>query len=551
MGYICDDFGELKLIIRCVLTATQESLTVEELWPKVIHAFGGGPNCVQLSTFNFLSFDELLKCIPDIVQFEDPLDPNSIINLVSSELSKHIEKLVETNIFKVPSDKKLQNSYKDLLIPYRVQCALIRIFIELYPKGLTIDDFISKVLFAPIFKSFSDSVEQLLFNLSHIFKKVGKDLITLQPNIVHCVKNIKEKHKFSAMDIYNIDDYLLENSNYDIKIAEGTEYPLFNILEKSIQKNIELLLDENPCGILDREICLLYIKKFGSSFSHYRRWGFSRVSQLFTNLPELCCVHFSKEDTMIVSIKNHVCDITDQRKVIENKRETKNIGTDNRSNINKKSFLGDDNTILALPDDCFMDQEFPCVEIKVNTSLDVIVCNVNMDNLPTLTCQVIDESFQLDTLLKNMKIFYFLHEPKFRFDLNTITLKQTYAFYLNGLWLRGNVVDYQYCEIKIRNIDDGLIHSIPSYDIRLLHKNFSQLPAQALTCFLDGILLIDENVLVQIIDKKCTIYVVSIDHYLKTALIKIKLFDSVSDNYLNNEWIKNGSAEPDISSDLD
>lgn len=44
-----------------------------------------------------------------------------------------MELLVLTNIIRPPSiNNKLFQ--KDLLVPYRTQCAFIRIFIELYPK---------------------------------------------------------------------------------------------------------------------------------------------------------------------------------------------------------------------------------------------------------------------------------------------------------------------------------------------------------------------------------------------------------------------------------
>jgi len=65
------------------------------------------------------------------------------------------------------------------------------------------------------------------------------------------------------------------------------------------------------------------------------------------------------------------------------------------------------------------------------------------------------------------------------------------------------------------NIDNGLIHTISFDDIRLLHVQFAQLPAQSLTCNLHGIDSIEEDELLKIINKKCTIYVVSTDQQNK------------------------------------
>lgn len=38
-------------------------------------------------------------------------------------------------------------------------------------------------------------------------------------------------------------------------------------------------------------------------------------------------------------------------------------------------------------------------------------------------------------------------------------------------------------------------------------------------------------------------------YFFQSANVKIKLMDSTSDDFLNDEWIKNGLAEPDSSSD--
>lgn len=72
------------------------------------------------------------------------------------------------------------------------------------------------------------------------------------------------------------------------------------------------------------------------------------------------------------------------------------------------------------------------------------------------------------------------------------------------------------------NIDNGLVHNIDMDDdeIRILHKKFSQLPAQSFTCHLDGINNVDGDVLSQIVDAKCIIDVVSINQHDKVTIIK-------------------------------
>lgn len=44
-----------------------------------------------------------------------------------------MELLVSTNIIR---ERSINNkiAYQDLLVPYRIQCAFIRVFVELYPK---------------------------------------------------------------------------------------------------------------------------------------------------------------------------------------------------------------------------------------------------------------------------------------------------------------------------------------------------------------------------------------------------------------------------------
>lgn len=56
------------------------------------------------------------------------------------------------------------------------------------------------------------------------------------------------------------------------------------------------------------------------------------------------------------------------------------------------------------------------------------------------------------------------------------------------------------------------MHTIPFDDIRILCHKFSRLPAQAFTCHLYGIGSIDEDVLSEIVDKDCTINIVTIEH---------------------------------------
>lgn len=49
-----------------------------------------------------------------------------------------MEELVSTNIIRPPSlSNKL--SQNDVMVPYRLQCALIRIFVELYPEVRSLD----------------------------------------------------------------------------------------------------------------------------------------------------------------------------------------------------------------------------------------------------------------------------------------------------------------------------------------------------------------------------------------------------------------------------
>lgn len=52
------------------------------------------------------------------------------------------------------------------------------------------------VLCIPIFKSFIDCVDILLFNLDHIFKKSGLEVIDLQPAIVNSLKEIKDEGNY-------------------------------------------------------------------------------------------------------------------------------------------------------------------------------------------------------------------------------------------------------------------------------------------------------------------------------------------------------------------
>lgn len=58
---------------------------------------------------------------------------------------------------------------------------------------MTIYDFVSDILSIPIFRPFIDDVETLLYNLDHIFQKIGEEKINLQPTIVNNLKEVVEE----------------------------------------------------------------------------------------------------------------------------------------------------------------------------------------------------------------------------------------------------------------------------------------------------------------------------------------------------------------------
>jgi len=87
------------------------------------------------------------------------------------------------------------------------------------------------------------------------------------------------------------------------------------------------------------------------------------------------------------------------------------------------------------------------------------------------------------------------------------------------------------------NIDNGIISEIMFDDIRILHKQFSQLPAQAFNCYLHGIESIDEDQFSQILNKSCTIYVVTTDQENKVIINCMKhkyVHTHFSQNYMFN-----------------
>ncbi|XP_060856292.1 uncharacterized protein LOC132934018 [Metopolophium dirhodum] len=528
-----ESLKELKIVVRSVIVACKNQLTVNELWKRTIYEFGRPQLQVQLKLFGYDTPLDFLKSIPDVVQLEDPEDTNSIVYLVSSKLSRHMELLVSKNIIRPPKSKF---SHNNLSVPYRIQCAFIRIFYELYREGLSISTFKSDVLCIPIFQSYINCVDLLLSSLDHVFIRRGMKIISLHPRLVNGLKEIIETgDKYTAMDIFNIDEYSLENRYDDQRIYNGLEYPLFYILEETIKTNIEQLLNEIPGWISDIQIYSLYNDKFGSEFNHYRRWGFSRISQMLCKLPELGCVHFSINDIYVISSLKHTChDYKNTNYVSEEVNESSHFSI----NAKEKYDNGPNENDGVI-------QEIQHSELKINNSLNVNVCGVYTNIVPTIICQSVEQYHVLQKLINDMTNFYFVYDTNLLFDPTIAMVKQTFAYCFDDCWFRGIVIDINLSVIKIMNIDNGLMHTISFEDIRLLHKRFSKLPPQSLTCYLHGIDSIDEDELLKIIDKKCTIYVVSTDQQNKSATVKIKFMDSVSDKYLNEEWIESGVAKPD------
>lgn len=68
------------------------------------------------------------------------------------------------------------------------------------------------------------------------------------------------------------------------------------------------------------------------------------------------------------------------------------------------------------------------------------------------------------------------------------------------------------------NIDDGLIHHIPFDNLRILYKGFSTVPSQAFVCHLNGIYSIEKNILLNLIDKDCTILITDINQNTKVIV---------------------------------
>ncbi|VVC24370.1 OST-HTH/LOTUS domain,Tudor domain [Cinara cedri] len=563
MSSSCKDLTDLKTVIRSILVATFEAMTVEELLAKVIQMFDG-PHNVQFEHFGYDTFFQLLQHIPDVVQLDDPENQNSIINLVSSKKSRHLEILVSNNIIRPPTNKSTK-SHKELILPYRVQCAFIRVFVELYPEGLPINDFVSNIMCFPIFKLFLEDYELLLYNNIHIFKKInhyGEKLICLQQSLLEKVELLNEEDKFTAMEIYAIDQDSLESTITDEKLANGLEYALFDILEEKIKNNIESLLEEQPGWIPESQICDLYKTKFGSTFNHFRRWGFNRVSQMFAKLPELCSIKISTYEILIISIKKKIVNKSTKINIEETKNEIQNTSNQpkhilrpkefNRKNEILQKYLENDTFLEASLNDCFLDSEIEPFELNMNELLNVYVTRIDSDFVPTIICQIIDESVEFKNLLVNMKKFYSRHESNFKFNSTIIMIKQTYAFSVDGMWHRGIVTDIDSNNIRVINIDDGSVNIVSPQNIRLLYKKFSELPAQSFECRLYGIGKMNKTELHQLEDKKCTIFVVHTGQHDKLADIKIRYLNSTSQEYLNDEWIISGAAIPatsDTSSD--
>jgi len=58
-------------------------------------------------------------------------------------------------------------------------------------QGLSISDFESDILCIPIFQSYINCVDKLLFNLDHIFMRRGREMISLQPKIINSLKEVE------------------------------------------------------------------------------------------------------------------------------------------------------------------------------------------------------------------------------------------------------------------------------------------------------------------------------------------------------------------------
>jgi len=58
---------EVRIVVRAVIVACLDPLTVEELWKRVIYVFGG-PQQLQLKVFGYETPFDFLKSIPDVVQ---------------------------------------------------------------------------------------------------------------------------------------------------------------------------------------------------------------------------------------------------------------------------------------------------------------------------------------------------------------------------------------------------------------------------------------------------------------------------------------------------
>lgn len=58
-------------------------------------------------------------------------------------------------------------------------------------QGLSISDFESNILCIPIFQSYINCVDKLLFNLDHLFIREGIEMIILQPKIINSLKEVE------------------------------------------------------------------------------------------------------------------------------------------------------------------------------------------------------------------------------------------------------------------------------------------------------------------------------------------------------------------------
>ncbi|XP_051158893.1 epidermal growth factor receptor substrate 15 homolog isoform X2 [Leptopilina boulardi] len=362
----------------------------------------------------------------------------------------------------------------------------------------------------------------------------------------------QESHQVSTTSCDK--NYVNDNS---FEIDDNNREMSSILINSRIVERLRQLIEKHPNGIWCRDLPTIYVDTFGASLN-YTDIGFESVREFASSLPNVFhCVQIYKcGDYKLYNAKN-------PRPAIEGIRRQIEI-----TNSNNQDSINNNIELKAIPSKLelraiknFIPDNVMSVTESVGQILVKNLCKSNHYE-EIVICEVFTPSHFYFHLIKNLKSFKnlmhklheFYEENKTKFQIAPVLLKDglNVACIFENQWHRAIIKTVTSDgRVKVEFYDYGTVKTYGVNDMFFLHKQFSNLPAQAILCGLHNVKPIDKkkwepSIIFEFTQKtqkkRLCAMISSINEEENSSVITLVNTNSEEDLYINDWLIAEGYA---------